>query len=534
MARPRISRFTIDLATKKLDLDSEVVIFEYDAQIYSLLPPRRRHGLRLRGQPLRHHRRLELVAGHERLLGQQPSRQRARPARPTEAVQRRTAAPTTISLPATRAGPRATPTTTTARCCGSTRSSRSPDGAKPAVGVGTTYTLPTAASPNGPNLFNGTEGGGGKTKPEIYAMGLRNPSRLSIDPKTDVPYAAWVGPDAGSPVARRRARRRTRTPRRSRRAGNYGWPYCMGNQQAYRDRIADGTLRTTNAAGLRAPAARPPAPTDGWYDCNNLVNDSTNNTGLIDAAAHHGHGQGRRHGARATTSGTAAATRAAPTAARSSRVRARRRRRARTTAPTPTQLCPYITASRRDGLQRPGLPLRRRRRPTTRSAGPSTGTAAGSCTTTATASAKHALLLDPATDQDGGQPVYADSLRGAPDVGRELHGLEVRSGRRALRPGLRGLLPTGPNAGLYRFAYTGGADTPGPDPQWQSTGDRASGRVLDRRAPAASPTSGTSATARRRRPTPNPTHTYAAAGTYTAKLTVTYADGEKASEDDRA
>ena len=35
MSQPRISRFTMDLETKQLDLDSEVVIFQYDAQIYS-------------------------------------------------------------------------------------------------------------------------------------------------------------------------------------------------------------------------------------------------------------------------------------------------------------------------------------------------------------------------------------------------------------------------------------------------------------------------------------------------------------------
>ncbi len=35
MGQARISRFTIDLATKKLELNSEVVIFEYDSQIYS-------------------------------------------------------------------------------------------------------------------------------------------------------------------------------------------------------------------------------------------------------------------------------------------------------------------------------------------------------------------------------------------------------------------------------------------------------------------------------------------------------------------
>ena len=35
MSRPRISRFTLDLETKQLDLSSEVRIFEYDSQIFS-------------------------------------------------------------------------------------------------------------------------------------------------------------------------------------------------------------------------------------------------------------------------------------------------------------------------------------------------------------------------------------------------------------------------------------------------------------------------------------------------------------------
>ena len=39
-----------------------------------LLPPRRRHGLRLRGQSLRHHRRLQLVAAHQWHVGQLPAR----------------------------------------------------------------------------------------------------------------------------------------------------------------------------------------------------------------------------------------------------------------------------------------------------------------------------------------------------------------------------------------------------------------------------------------------------------------------------
>ena len=167
-----------------------------------------------------------------------------------------------------------------------------PDGSQPTVGVNSTYTLPNAQSPNGPNLFSGTEGNGSQAKPEIYAMGLRNPSRLFIDPETDIPYSAWVGPDAGSPSATQGPstyENATQLPT----AGNYGWPYCMGNQQAYRDRVADGSLRTTNAAGYVSggPAA---SPTQGWYDCNNLVNDSTNNTGLTVLPHADRHGEGRR------------------------------------------------------------------------------------------------------------------------------------------------------------------------------------------------------------------------------------------------
>ena len=58
-----------------------------------------------------------------------------------------------------------------------------------------TYTLPEG------NLFTGkeTDEGGGKTRGEIYVMGVRNPARISIDKKTDTLYAGWVGPDAGAP-----------------------------------------------------------------------------------------------------------------------------------------------------------------------------------------------------------------------------------------------------------------------------------------------------------------------------------------------
>ena len=58
-----------------------------------------------------------------------------------------------------------------------------------------TYTLPEG------NLFTGKEPdeGGGKTRGEIYVMGVRNPARIFVDKTTDTLYAGWVGPDAGAP-----------------------------------------------------------------------------------------------------------------------------------------------------------------------------------------------------------------------------------------------------------------------------------------------------------------------------------------------
>ena len=53
----------------------------------------------------------------------------------------------------------------------------------------------------------------------------------------------------------------------------------MGDGQAYRDRLTDGRGARTNAAGYVSggPAT---GGTDGWYDCDELVNDSTQQHGL--------------------------------------------------------------------------------------------------------------------------------------------------------------------------------------------------------------------------------------------------------------
>ncbi|SCG68947.1 ThuA domain-containing protein [Micromonospora inositola] len=120
-----------------------------------------------------------------------------------------------------------------------------------------TYTIPQG------NLFTGKEEGGGRARPEIYVMGVRNIARIAWDPVNHWLTAAWVGPDAGGPSPDLGpAKYETATIITS--AGNQGWPYCMGNRQPYRDRSsADANVLT------------------GWYDCDNLKNESPRNTGLV-------------------------------------------------------------------------------------------------------------------------------------------------------------------------------------------------------------------------------------------------------------
>ncbi|MGP3999777.1 ThuA domain-containing protein [Streptomyces sp. 8N706] len=122
-----------------------------------------------------------------------------------------------------------------------------------------TYTLPEG------NLFTGEEQdeGGGRTRGEIYVMGVRNPARISVDPKTDTLYAGWVGPDAGTPSTEWGPAKYD-TFAAITHAGNRGWPYCMGNKQPYRDRNLPDPGRPL-----------------GWYDCDHLRNESPHNDGLV-------------------------------------------------------------------------------------------------------------------------------------------------------------------------------------------------------------------------------------------------------------
>ncbi|WP_181768743.1 PQQ-dependent sugar dehydrogenase, partial [Streptomyces albidus (ex Kaewkla and Franco 2022)] len=113
------------------------------------------------------------------------------------------------------------------------------------------------------NLFEpGTE----KTRPEIYAMGFRNPFRMTVDKPTGIVYVGDYGPDAGSADPARGPGGQVEFARVTE-AGNYGWPYCTGDNDAYTDYDFG-----SGASGDK-------------FDCAAPKNDSPHNTGLTDLPA---------------------------------------------------------------------------------------------------------------------------------------------------------------------------------------------------------------------------------------------------------
>ena len=111
------------------------------------------------------------------------------------------------------------------------------------------------------NLFPvGTAG----TRPEIYAMGLRNPFRFNVDKPTGAIYLGEYGPDAGTSST-------TRGPaglvefNRITSAGNFGWPYCVGSNTTA-EAYVDYTF--------------PSGPSGSRFNCAAPGNNSPRNTGL--------------------------------------------------------------------------------------------------------------------------------------------------------------------------------------------------------------------------------------------------------------
>jgi cytochrome c len=114
----------------------------------------------------------------------------------------------------------------------------------------------TYAIPNG-NLF---APGTPKTRPEIFAMGCRNPFRISIDSHSGFVYWGEVGPDGAADTERGSSGHDEIN--QARQAGNFGWPYFVAENRAYAD--------YDFATELIGSHFNPNAP----------VNDSPNNTGL--------------------------------------------------------------------------------------------------------------------------------------------------------------------------------------------------------------------------------------------------------------
>ncbi|MFI7342706.1 PQQ-dependent sugar dehydrogenase [Streptomyces sp. NPDC050085] len=117
------------------------------------------------------------------------------------------------------------------------------------------YTVPAG------NLFTP---GTANTRPEIYAMGFRNPFRMSVDKETGVVYVGDYGPDAGDGAADRGPGGQVEFDRVTG-PGNFGWPYCTGTNT---------TAETYNEYTF------PSGPSAAKYDCaGGPTNNSFRNTG---------------------------------------------------------------------------------------------------------------------------------------------------------------------------------------------------------------------------------------------------------------
>jgi len=90
------------------------------------------------------------------------------------------------------------------------------------VNADATYSIPEG------NLF---KPGTPKTRPEIFAMGTRNPWRMNIDQKTGYVYWGEVGPDAR--VDGPRGSRGYDEINQAKKAGNFGYPLFVGNNFPY-------------------------------------------------------------------------------------------------------------------------------------------------------------------------------------------------------------------------------------------------------------------------------------------------------------
>jgi type 1 glutamine amidotransferase len=398
-------------------------------------------------------------------------------------------------------------------------------------GVGSTYTIPDASAPNGPNLFppDSQPVADGKAKPEIFAMGVRNAYTIHIDKKTDAITTAWVGPDQGtvSPIW---GTAKTENATMMNAAGNWGWPYCQGgNRWDYRAKLPSSVYQGNDpGAATAAPFGHPgtvgggtDGQTGGFWDCRGpLLNDSPYNTGLTTLPApkpvnlwYGPHGGCYNYPLNSNGVGIYPTSNSAP-------------------SPQIWRSCPWLGVNGGQAPMDGGI----YRKPAgdKPNAWPSywdgrwfLGDFAGPT------NVRHALLMDPATQFSGGQPIAADSLLGI--IPSSLLGAQRLismnfgpDGALYIASYSGGYYSFNNNSmGIWRFAYNGGPDTPGPDGSSAVSGARASFSIgksggVSYKWDFGDGTSSTES---------NPSHTYSSAGTKAAKLTVTYADGDTATQD---
>ena len=118
-----------------------------------------------------------------------------------------------------------------------------------------TYSIPEG------NLFTDPVRG----RPEIYAMGCRNPFRVTVDEETGVVFWGDVGPNIQPDLEL--GPNGYDEINRAQQAGNFGWPMFVGPNEAYRD----FDFETRQPGRL--------------FDVNRAVNNSPNNTGLKELPA---------------------------------------------------------------------------------------------------------------------------------------------------------------------------------------------------------------------------------------------------------
>jgi glucose/arabinose dehydrogenase/type 1 glutamine amidotransferase len=351
-----------------------------------------------------------------------------------------------------------------------------------------TYTIPEG------NLF---PPGTAKTRAEIYVMGVRNISRLQIDPVTQWLTAAWVGPDANSPSPTLGpAKYETATIITE--AGNHGWPYCMGDKQPYRDRSdTDATVLT------------------GWYDCDAPKNTSPRNTGLVDLPPVKNNmiwyspgGGGPVFPERPDGSGIPSYE-----------------------AAEATYTQPYLTGGGQAVMTGPTY---HRELVNTGSgvAWPEHWDGKWFIGDQSSSTNRIAVTVDPAGVAQAAPPAFAESLRAILPGGNGDDKLQSWMDAKFGADGALYLLDYGggfftlhPNQKLIRVTYRGGPATPAPAATSTAvqnkpltvgfTGSRSGG--VSHRWDFGDGTSSTEA---------DPRHTYARTGDYSATLTVTYADGE--------